>query len=313
MVPVVAHQVALAELGTFHMRQGDQSYLTDRGPLTGLWARYHRAHIAQTGDQTVEGTDFQIAPKFDGNLWLAQAGIDVIADVRDDGSQLRATLFYSHAESSGDVNGNVLARFDMAAGTLKTNSDGVGASLTYVGTNGWYLDFVGLYSWLDADTRSYRGFPAKFKGKSLAASLEAGYPIALSDHWKLEPQAQLIAQQVKIDPSGDLYSNIDFDSFETITGRPGVRMEGNLTYKTTIFQPFLTADVWHDFGRKNDIIFNERAIISDSEASILRLGGGLAARLTPSLGVHVRLDWSTNIGGEHYRSRGANIGMRFTW
>lgn len=307
------HQAALAELGTFHERQGDQSYLTGEGAVTGIWGRYHHTRLKQTGDQVVEGTSFQLAPQFDGSLWLIQSGIDVYADIDDNGSQIRASLFYSHAESSGDVSGNILARTGRHAGEAKTNSDGIGATVTYVGESGWYLDFVGLYSWIDAKAQSFRGVSADFDGTSLAASLEGGYPFALAENWTLEPQAQLVWQKLKLDPSRDRYSRVQFDTFHTLSGRVGLRLEGTVPHESAILQPFLAANLWHNFSQKNEITFNNRSLISDGEASVLKLGGGLGALITPNFSLHFRLDWGTNLGEEHYRSRDANIGLRFTW
>lgn len=312
-LPAAAHHVALAELGRFHDRQGDQSYLAGDGLVSSVWGRYHQTDFRQTGDQVVEGTDFQLSPEFDGDLWLLQAGVDVFADLRDDGSQIRAGLFFSHAESSGDVKGNVLARLRQRSGTLETNSDGVGATLTYAGQSGWYLDFVGLYSWLDASGQSFRGIEARFDGTSMAASLEGAYPIAVFGNWTLEPQAQLVWQRVKFSPSDDDFSRIEFDAFEALAARVGMRFEGEVVHEGSVLQPFLSADVWHNFSQKDRITFNTRSLISDSQASVLELGGGLGVLVTPTLSLHFRVGWGTNLGGEHYSSRDANVGMRFTW
>lgn len=280
---------------------------------SSVWGRYHQANFKQTGDQVVEGTEFQLSPDFDADIWVLQAGVDVFAHLRDDGSQIRAALFFSHTEASGEVKGNILARIQQRSGTLETSSDGVGATLTYVGESGWYLDFVSIYSWLDASGQSFRGIKAEFDGTSLAASLEGAYPIALFENWTLEPQAQLVWQRVKLSPSEDDFSRIEFDAFNTVTARLGMRLEGEVMHESSVLQPFLSADLWHDFSQTARITFNNRSLISDSEASVLELSGGLGVLVTNALSVHFRAGWATNLGGEHYRSRDFNVGMRFAW
>src|SRR3546814_8785041 len=63
-------------------------------------------------------------------------------------------------------------------------------------------------------------------GSGWTASLEAGYPLPLSANWTLEPQAQLLCQQVKLDDRADSFSTIDFATGDVLTGRAGLRLQG---------------------------------------------------------------------------------------
>ncbi len=95
-ITLLARQMGLLLLGTFHERQGDQYLLTrDRG---AVWARVIGAGIKQkfTGP---------LVPSFEGTAVGVQVGGD--AYVSDDGKD-RAGLFASYAYVNGTVRGTIL-------------------------------------------------------------------------------------------------------------------------------------------------------------------------------------------------------------
>src|SRR3546814_16669169 len=78
-----------------------------------------------------------------------------------------------------------------------------------------------MHSWFEGQTSASSGEAIDVDGKGWTASLEAGYPLALSANWTLEPQAQLLWQQVKLDDRADSFSTIDFATGDVLTGRAG--------------------------------------------------------------------------------------------
>ncbi len=87
-----------------------------------------------------------------------------------------------------------------------------GGYWTHIGPQGWYLDAVLMGTWYGGDANSNEGQGIDVDGHGVTASLEGGYPIALSESWTLEPQAQLIWQSLSLDDQADRYSSISFDS-----------------------------------------------------------------------------------------------------
>ena len=64
-------------------------------------------------------------------------------------------------------------------------------------------------------------------GFGVAASLEGGYPLALSEGWILEPQAQAIFQAIEVDSFSDGFADISFDDTNSLVGRLGLRLARN--------------------------------------------------------------------------------------
>ena len=88
-------------------------------------------------------------------------------------------------------------------GEIDTDGYGLGATLTWYGQNGFYLDGQAQAAWYESDLSS--GILGSLSngndGFGYAFSAETGKRLALNQSWTLTPQAQLA------------YSNVDFDAF----------------------------------------------------------------------------------------------------
>jgi len=313
LVPTIAQELGLGVLGTFHERQGDQLIKSGNGLAPSVWGRIYGDSRKQTADQTVARADYQLAPTFDGHVWGIQAGFDLYARNYDDGRQVRLGAFYAHSEASGTTRGNVLGVQDALAGSMNLKSENAGGYATYIGSDLWYLDVVGMYSWLSGHGSSYRDVGASFKGHSYLFSAEAGYPIKLAYDWTLETQGQFIVQNVSLNPTSDLYATINFDDVTTYTGRLTARIEHVATTETAFFQPFLHVDLWHNFSGKHEILFNTNALVLQSESTTLKLGTGFTTMLKPGIGFHAGVDWAKGLAQGDYDAIGGNIGLRIVW
>lgn len=180
--------IARQALGTFHQRQGDQQLLKADGALPASWGQAYGGALRQQWSGTVN-------PSLDGDLYGFKVGQDLYAKVGDNGYRQHVGLYVSHSRLDADVKGFALAVQDRRVGDLKLDGDSVGAYWTLVGPQGEYLDTVLQYTRLDGRARSDRGDKLNIDGHAWTASLESGYPIALSERWTVEPQAQLIAQK----------------------------------------------------------------------------------------------------------------------
>lgn len=79
----------------------------------------------------------------------------------------------------------------------------------------------------DADTR----------GQAFTASLESGYPLALSERWTLEPQAQLIYQHTRVDGFSDAVSEVRIRDDNALTARLGARLQGEYAAAAQVWRP----------------------------------------------------------------------------
>ena len=87
---------------------------------------------------------------------------------------------------------------DFAAYTL-------GGYWTHFGPTGWYTDAILQGTFYDISSTANRGLPTfKTQGQGLAASLETGYPFKFAGGWFIEPQAQLVYQNININDANDI-------------------------------------------------------------------------------------------------------------
>ncbi|CAA0090832.1 Uncharacterised protein [Starkeya nomas] len=308
----MAQQMGTASLGTFHERRGDQSLLDNLGIATAAWGRVFGGTHDQSWSSTVAGPNYQLAPEIDGDIWGLQVGLDLIA-YESGWGQERLGLFYTHADASGSVYGNTLAIVGNRAGSLSLQGDSIGGYWTHIGPTGWYLDAVAMYTWLGGSTSSIQGVGIDTDGNAIVASLEGGVPFTIADNWTLEPQAQPIWQRVDFDDTRDLYSAIDFQSFDAFTGRLGLRLEGTTVVQGAVWQPFISVDLWHTFSQSSDVVFNGTNVGTELEGTSLEVRGGVSIRLTPTVAAFGSVDYTTGLSGETQRSVGGNLGIRVRW
>lgn len=305
--------MALETLGTFHERQGDQFLLTSEGRFPAAWTRIFGKSYEERWDPTISGLGNRLEPKFDGSIWGLQLGLDVIGVEHDDGGQDRAGVFYAHTEASGDVIGNTLGRLQQNSGNLDLTGDSIGAYWTRIGTDGWYVDAVAMYTWIGGDATSDRGIGSDMDGSAITASLEGGYPIALSENWTLEPQIQGIYQRVDLDDTSDRFTSIRYDSDDGVAGRVGVRLEGKWNTEKAVLQPFIDANLWQFSSATDTAIFNLREVVASKGGTVLAFGAGLSAQLTPGVSLYGAASYSTNVDGDEAEAIGANLGLRVQW
>jgi len=313
ILPAVARRMGLATIGTFHARQGDQLLLRSNAAAPAAWGRVFAATHDQQWDAQIAGLDFQLGPAFDGGMHGLQAGLDLFGIDREDGSQDRGGLFYTHARAGGDVAGFTLGMPDNPSGRLTLQADSVGAYWTRLGSSGWYLDAVALHTWLSGDAASDRGFGAKSAGTVFAASLEGGYPLVLGDGWTLEPQAQAVWQHVDVNRAADRFSNIAYNATDAFSGRLGLRLEGNIEFDGGGLRPYLEVSVWHDFGADDVVLFNATGVTVEGASTALVVAGGASALISDKISVYGELNVSTDLGDGDVQAVGGHFGIRLQW
>lgn len=212
-----------------------------------------------------------------------------------------------------DVKGFALAVKDRRVGDLKLDGDSVGAYWSLVGPQRWYLDSVLQYTRFDGRARSDRGGKLDIDGHAWAASVETGYPIALSHQWTLEPQAQLIVQKTALDSASDSVSHVSHDAQVEFTGRLGVRLEGAFEHLgVRLLQPYVQLDLWHGDGGRDTLTFNHAdRIKTDYRYTSLQLEAGLVAQISDALSLHGAVLYSGNLDSRQQEASGVNLGVRW--
>ncbi|WP_025754170.1 MULTISPECIES: autotransporter outer membrane beta-barrel domain-containing protein [unclassified Pseudomonas] len=298
--------IARQALGTFHQRQGDQLLLKGEGALPASWGQAYGGALRQQWSGTV-------SPSLDGDLYGFKVGQDLYAKVGDHGYRQHVGLYVSHSRLEADVKGFALAEENRSVGDLRLDGDSVGTYWTLVGPQGAYLDTVLQYTRLDGRARSDRGDKLNIDGHAWTASLESGYPIALSERWTLEPQAQLIAQKVSLDSASDSVSRIRHDAQVELTGRLGVRLEGAFTGSSgRLLQPYAQVNLWHGDGGRDTLTFDDvDKIKTDYRYTSAQLEGGVVAQVSGALSLHGGVQYTANLDSRQQEASGVNLGVRW--
>ena len=307
VLPPAAAQLTLTALGTFHDRQGDQRLLSETGTFGAGWGRVYGKNV----DQTWAGT---VTPRLDGSLDGFQVGNDLYASQTSEGQTQRSGFFVGHSRLKGDVDGFNQGFEGKRAGKVELRGDSLGASWTLTDARGWYIDTVAMYTWLDGDSHSERGLKLDTKGHVVTLSVEAGYPFPLAGDWVIEPQAQVIHQNVSLDSQDDGISRVSFDSDPAWTGRLGARLKGRYEVSGLPLEPYLRANLWHTFSGTDTVTFaGNTDIDTEQKSSYADLGIGAVLTLAPSVSVYASADFSSNIDSQHLRGTMENAGIRISW
>ncbi|PRN02524.1 autotransporter outer membrane beta-barrel domain-containing protein [Pseudomonas sp. LLC-1] len=300
--------IARQALGTFHQRQGDQLLLKGEGALPASWGQAYGGALRQQWSGTV-------SPSLDGDLYGFKVGQDLYAKVGDNGYRQHVGLYVSHSRLEADVKGFALAEENRSVGDLRLDGDSVGTYWTLVGPQGAYLDTVLQYTHLDGRARSDRGDKLNIDGHAWTASLESGYPIALSERWTLEPQAQLIAQKVSLDSASDSVSRISHDAQVELTGRLGVRLEGAFTGSSgRLLRPYVQVNLWHGDAGRDTLTFDDvDKIKTDYRYTSVQLESGVVAQVNQALSLHGGVQYTDNLDSRQQEASGVNLSMRWNY
>ncbi|WP_095145493.1 autotransporter outer membrane beta-barrel domain-containing protein [Pseudomonas sp. Irchel s3b6] len=302
-----AQLMTLQALGTFHERQGEQSLLTETGAVPAGWGRAYGSDLQKSWSGTV-------SPRFDGSLQGFQIGHDLYASQNGGGQLQRFGFFVGHSHLQGNVDGFAEGFQDRRSGRVKLDGDHVGAYWTLIDSSNGYVDAVAMWSRLDGDNRSERGVKMDTEGDALALSLEAGYPMAVSENWAVEPQVQVIHQPIDLDNQNDGISKVSFDSQDYWTGRLGARLKGHYRVQNIPLEPYLRANAWKTFGGYDTVTYDGAdRIKSEHESSTANLGLGLVAKLSSSVSVYTSVDYNTHLDSNDMDGVSGTLGLRMSW
>ncbi|WP_095194123.1 autotransporter outer membrane beta-barrel domain-containing protein [Pseudomonas sp. Irchel 3A7] len=307
VLPPAAAKLALTALGTFHDRQGDQRLLTETGSLGAGWGRVYGKDF----DQTWAGT---VTPRLDGSIKGYLVGNDLYSSQTSGGQTQRTGLFVGDSRLKGDVDGFNQGYQNKRAGKVELEGKNLGLYWTLIDPMSWYVDLVAMYTWLDGESRSDRGLKLDNKGHALTLSAEAGYPIAITDNWDIEPQAQIIHQKVTLDSQDDGISRVSFDSDPAWTGRIGARLKGRYNAGGLPLQPWLRANLWRSLSATDTVTFaGVTDIDTQQKSSWAELGIGADLTLAKNISVYANVGYSSNLDSNQQRGTAATVGVRISW
>ncbi|MER8644425.1 autotransporter-associated beta strand repeat-containing protein [Mesorhizobium sp. M1252] len=314
---------AFNELGTMQQRIGNRSWgegatpqgadLPGQGSVDGkaIWARIEAAHAEIKPETSTSGTNYDVT------TWKLQAGVDGLLHESDAG-----TLIGGITAHYGTASSDVSSIF--GAGSIAATGYGVGSTLTWFGSGGFYVDAQAEATWYDSDIRSATLGTTLADGNNgfgYGLSVETGQKIALNGNWSLTPQAQLA------------YSSVDFDAFtdpfgavvspgssNSLVGRLGLSADYEDQWVDDAGQVSRThiyglGNLYYDFLDGNDVDVSGTKLVSENQA--LWGGVGLGGSLSWADGRYAVFGEGTartslkDFGDSH--ALGAKLGFAVKW
>ncbi|MFJ0760996.1 autotransporter BatB, partial [Bordetella bronchiseptica] len=309
--PMLMRMTGTEMLGSYRERAGQTGAVSPEAGATaarGGWARtFGRRFERSAGGEA--------APSFDGHLAGAQLGADLYAR----SSATRHTdafgVFGGYATVRGDVHG--LARGEIqAVGTSTLRATQLGAYWTHTGPGGWYIDTVLAGTRYRQQTKSSAQVGAVSRGWGMTASVEAGYPWQLNPRWRIEPQAQVVYQQLGIANGADRVSTVSYKTPDALTARLGTRLSGQYAYGKAQLRPFMGVSLLHDFTGADTVTFaGAHGVRASRQNTAVDLKAGVDTQLGKSVGLWGQVGYGKSVGSGDGSDRGwsANLGLRVAY
>lgn len=234
--------LGMVELPTLRQRVGNRHWAAMTGAgfangaiENGIWTRIEGAYShVEAGASTADVS-------YDADTWLVQVGLDGQFYEGATG-RLIGGLTAQYARSSADI----FSR--LGDGDNTTDSYGIGATLTWYGETGLYVDAQAHMATLRSDL-SAAGVGAigdGIHGSGYALSLETGQRIALDGAWSLTPQAQLAYGSVDFDAFTDPFgARVSLQKGDSLKGRLGAAL--NYDDATADSQVYGIANLTYEF------------------------------------------------------------------
>lgn len=315
-LPALTNRFALAMLGTYHDRRSESPASTRETDVKQVtWGRV-LAEKGSVGESNYNNFLAQGA-SYDYNIKGFQVGQDIYGMKNANGTTDVAGIYVGR----GDISGNVDAVTGGRAGSASMDGTSLGAYWTRKGESGWYIDSVlqgTIYS--NVKTNSSEGEKLRTKGSGITASLESGYPIALENNWTVEPQAQLIYQQISLDRAQDTFGKFKFDDTKIGYARLGSRLTKKLDVISD--QPatlWARANIWQQIGPDSRTTIS--SLQGGNPVSLdTRLGGtwaqvgvGVTGKITESISAFTGADYNQAINSGNGHSISGRIGLEVAW
>lgn len=305
--PSVTRQLGVMQLDNFHLRQGDQSLLAENGNLPAVWGRVWGGHSVSS-----QGGD--VNPRFSGSLSGAQVGHDLYAATSESGHRDHYGVFIGFARADGDVRGFAQGAQNLGVGQLAVDAYSAGGYWSHIAPGGWYTDAVLMGSTLTLKPVSRDGMSARTHGHAVIGSFEGGYPFALGHGVTLEPQAQVIWQQLSLHDFNDGVSSVSFSNGDAIVGRLGVRVFGSYISASTAWQPYVRLNLLRAIGSDDTTTFDSStSIVTPNRQGTAQMDAGVVAKFSQRGSVYASVSCSTSLGGEQQRTVAGNVGLRWAW
>ncbi|XOV51454.1 autotransporter outer membrane beta-barrel domain-containing protein [Pantoea sp. App145] len=310
--PVALAYYTAAIIDDLHKRLGELRHEQTHpdGYGSEMFLRYIGSSLKYHSDQGFLDYGYN----FDLDYNAVQLGGNLL---RFDGDKdsLRAGIAYTR--------GNTHLRPKAADGFSSTTFDS--DSLAFYGTwqrqNGFYLDGVLSLDWHRGETDIARQREvAKLKGHGWTASLEGGYPVDMGLGLTLEPQAQLMYMQLRMNDVIDADGNkVRYSDYNQTIGRLGARLARSWSDGShNQYTPYLRVNYYKGWGGAAETSVSSvdypqlgATFASGHFGQMWEVGAGGTATLQHNISLYAEADYRKEIDGNGARGWRYNVGVRW--
>ena len=327
LVPRQNLELGYTMLDTLHQRRGENQTLSwdkQGGYWQDVekqsWGRVIGKHLKLDGKERFGlktnmygfqvGHDFDVKTKQDdeGKLTRRFTGLYF-------GALRSHSKFYDEYRAK---NGVVIA--DKLTSRVKTTALNLGVTDTRYNENGTYIDWVGQLSWLNNRYSSVDGTGAKNHGWGAALSVETGRPYALGkdktnngDSWILEPQAQLIAQYLRLNDFNDGTRAVSQKGYG-LRGRVGFRLAYNTPNdKQRTRTYYFIGNIWHDFKATGNALIGRDKLTEKFDRTWWELGLGTQFSLSENTYLYADARYEKSFDSNRHKGYQGTVGVKYSW
>ncbi|MBR0692323.1 autotransporter outer membrane beta-barrel domain-containing protein [Bradyrhizobium lablabi] len=253
-------------------------------------------------------------PHFDYAFLGLQAGMDFFRQDRPDGSRDHAGGYFAIGTNQGQV-----THFDGREGNSDFNAYSLGGYWTHFGPTGWYTDAILQGTFYDISSTANRGLPTfKTEAQGFAASLETGYPFKFAGGWFIEPQAQLIYQNININDASDIAAQIRFSDVDSLLGRIGARFGRTWAIDDgpRTITAWIRPNLWNEFRGNPTTSFSSETGFIPFHADLGGLWGevnvGVSGQVRTNTTLYANASYQSRFDGGGFAYTG-KAGLRVNW
>ena len=294
-------------IATLHERRGENDIKSSN--TAQAWARVIGKKTKDYGKNRFS---------FESDIYGVQAGYDF--SVKTDESGKRNTgVYFSNLNASTDFfdkyraeNGMIVA--DKYTGKVKTKDFSLGVTTTKYYSNGLYLDLVGQVSFIKNKFNSRSNVQAKQNGKAIVLSAETGRTHKITENFTLEPQVQLIYQNLKLKDFNDGLRQVHYGHDSAFRGRIGFRGTFNKDKATDSTSFYTLANIWHDFNGNIKANIGQDRVEEKYAKNMGEIGLGIQIPVTKTAYVYsdVRYEKELRSDAKHKGYRGT-FGFKYSF
>jgi fibronectin-binding autotransporter adhesin len=184
--------LALSEVGTMQERIGNRQWApASDGKSFGIWGRMESKRMRPNATLSTSLADVNI------DNWRLELGADHVISERSDGATLVLGVLGGYGEASASIGS------PFGGGSIKIKGYSAGATLSWFGPQGFYVDSRAQVTWFDSKLKStVLGTLADGNnGMGQAYSVEMGKRTPIDGMLSVTPQIQMV------------YSTVGFDRF----------------------------------------------------------------------------------------------------